>query len=197
MRVLAALVAMAAAAEPPLPEPDYVSLAKAAYRAGMADRLNCHPPRGTRAPGCCRGGCAPDSWALGAALLWREERDPYFKAQAQEQLTNFTLRWLNTTNNGSNPLLYQRSGFFGWMLPLAYAELDAANALPPWDEAFTTSFKRACHSFMAPTVVSRDGKRGDVPGCDPTSPHPAATYGCEGGDGYWEMGNWNKGFVRW
>ena len=51
MRVLAALVAVAAAAEPPLPEPDYVSLAKAAYRAGMADRLNCHPPRGTRAPG--------------------------------------------------------------------------------------------------------------------------------------------------
>ena len=69
MRVLAALVAVAAAAEPPLPEPDYVGLAKAAYRAGMADRLNCHPPRGTRAPGCCRRAC---SWSCSCASSGRK-----------------------------------------------------------------------------------------------------------------------------
>ena len=83
---MAITTAMAAAR--PENEPDYVALAKASYRAGIADRLKCHPPRhsGVRAPGCCRGGCAPDSWALAAALIWKHERDSYFRQQAQEVL---------------------------------------------------------------------------------------------------------------
>jgi hypothetical protein len=177
-------------------EANYVALAKRSYRAGMDDRHTCHAPRGgVRAAGCCRGGCAPDTWALGAALLWKRERDPYFRQQAHEQLTNFTLLWLNTTANGT--LVYGRSGFFGWMLPLAYAELQAAGALPPWNASFTMLFKRACHSFLAPQIVSEDGTKGDIPGCDPSAPHSGSTYGCGGGDGYWELGNWNKGFNHW
>ena len=132
--------------------------------------------------------------ALAAALLWKREREPYFRQQAYEQLANFTIRWLNTTANGT--LAYDRSGFFGWMLPLAYAELRSDGAAPPWNTSFTTLFKRACHSFMAPQIVSEDGTQGDVPGCDPSAAH-AGTYGCGGGDGYWEIGNWNKGFNHW
>ena len=132
--------------------------------------------------------------ALAAALLWKREREPYFRQQAHEQLANFTIRWLNTTANGT--LAYDRSGFFGWMLPLAYAELRSDGAAPPWNASFTTLFKRACHSFMAPQIVSEDGTQGDVPGCDPSAAH-AGTYGCGGGDGYWEIGNWNKGFNHW
>ena len=56
----------------------------------------------------------PDEWALGAALLWKHQQDPYFKQQAQGQLTNFTNKWLNVTQNGT--LAYGRSGFFGWMM---------------------------------------------------------------------------------
>ena len=114
--------------------------------------------------------------------------------EAHEQLANFTIRWLNMTANGT--LAYDRSGFFGWMLPLAYAELRSDGAAPPWNTSFTTLFKRACHSFMAPQIVSEDGTQGDVPGCDPSAAH-AGTYGCGGGDGYWEIGNWNKGFNHW
>ena len=105
--------------------------------------------------------------------------------QAQEQLTNFTELWTKTTKNGTLP--YSRSGFFGWTIPFAYAVLRETDGLATaWDATFTATFKRALHSFMAPST------QGDTPGCNPNGPHPNVTYGCGGGDGYWEIGNWNK-----
>ena len=84
------LWALFAANTAAFPEPDYVSWAKASYRRGALSRHTRLPP--------------PDTWALGAALIYKHNRsETYFRDQAQQQLTNFTLKWLNTTKNGTLP----------------------------------------------------------------------------------------------
>jgi hypothetical protein len=201
------VVFVAAAAVVPSPFPlhwHYPTEAANMYLEQLNSRPACYnTSRHAELPSCCArsrnpASCAPDEWALAAALLYKHNRQPFWKAQAIGQLANFTAAWKNATADGK--AAYDRSGFFGWTLPLAYAELVAVDgaAATGWGAVQLTDFKRACHSFLAPQVLSADGRSGDVPGCNPRAPDPAVCWGTpKMGDGYWEIGNWNKGFNHW
>jgi len=107
---LMAIAAAAASAEAPSPFPlhwDYPSEAANMYM----DQLNARPAcrnatRGAKLPSCCArsrspASCAPDEWALAAALLYKHTKHPFWKAQAIGQLANFTASWKAATKNGA------------------------------------------------------------------------------------------------